>query len=118
MHEDSISSYSGIIVNKVADQEASGYFKKFSHNLVPDTDGSEVNLGYPDWILPVFIVVFMILAWVRVYHIKRVKLLVNALIIRLPEALYLLPSSYHAELFPCQQVLHLKLQMLENRMSK
>ncbi len=83
MPEDSVSYYSGIIVNKVADQEAPGYFKKFSHNLVPDNYISEENLGYPDWILPVFIVVFMILAWVRVYHIKRVKLLVNAFSSRL-----------------------------------
>ena len=34
------------------------------------------------------------------------------------DAFFLLPSSYQVEELPYRQVLHLKLQMLENRISK
>jgi len=52
------------------------------------------------------------------YSKSLLKLMVNALMFFSFVAFSLFPPSNQADLLPCQQVLHLKLQMLENRLSK
>ncbi|HIA36350.1 MAG TPA: DUF4271 domain-containing protein [Flavobacteriales bacterium] len=84
MPEDSIPSYSGLVANKVAEKAISDNFHNAPHNLMPNSeDPLEPYINYPDWILPLLVLVFMVLVWVRIYHNKRAKLLVKAFISRL-----------------------------------
>lgn len=54
------------------------------HVLQPVHDGAiDKIVSSPDWVLGVLVLIFLLLAWVRVYHLKRLNQLLQAFLYKL-----------------------------------
>jgi len=54
------------------------------HVLQPIHDGAIDKIARsPDWVLGVLVVIFLLLAWVRIYHLKRLNQLLQAFLYKL-----------------------------------
>jgi len=79
--EDSVVIDSNAMTNSIVKQDLSSLLFNVTHNLEPGSNGLLINKNnYPEWVLFVFVIVFVVLAWVRIYHTKRAKMLIKAFV--------------------------------------